>query len=127
MESRETELGLTRVRIQELRSRAAELGERNRELSARKQPSGSFADDLVRAQERAALARTRAIQAHERAATAYLRSAAAHEAVADRHEMLAAEGFGDPDEHRRLASEHREMCAEDLKAGNFVRAFLLDV
>lgn len=127
MESRETELGLSRARIQELRSRVVEIAERNRELAQRPRDSGSSENDLLRAREHAELARIRAIQAQERAALAYLRSAAAHEAAADRYEMLASEGLGDPDEHRRLARDHREMCANDLKAGHAARAFAADV
>lgn len=126
MQSHETELGLTRARIAELRSRVAEIAERNRKLTQRPLEAGSSGHDLESAREHAELARTRAVQAHERAAQAYLRSAAVHEAVADRYETIAAEGYGDPGECRRLAREHRQLSAEDLKAGNATRGFLHD-
>lgn len=127
MEQRETELALTRVRIAELRERAEQLAERNRELRDGVQGEGSRRDDVQRARERADLAKTRAIQAQERAAMAYMRSAAAHEAAADRHELLAVCGFGNPEEHRRLARQHREWCAADRRAGNSAGAFLTEV
>lgn len=124
MEYRETELALTRMRITELRARAEELAERNRELREEVRCDGSSPDNVQRAKERASMAQTRAIKAQERAATAFLRSAAAHEAAAERHDLLADGGFGDADEHRRLARYHRELCTADRKAGNSAGAFL---
>jgi hypothetical protein len=127
MEYRETELALTRVRIAELRERAQQLAARNRELRDAVQREGTGLDDVHRARERAEMAKSHAIQAQERAAMAYMRSAAAHEAAAERHELLAVGGFGDPGEHLRLARRHRELCAEDRKAGNSAGAFLTEV
>ena len=127
MEYRETELALTRVRIGELRERAEQLAERNRELRAAVLREGSGLEDVQRARERAEMAKAHAIQAQERAAMAYMRSAAAHEAAAERHELLAVGGFGDPEEHLRLARRHRELCSEDRKAGNSAGAFLTEV
>jgi hypothetical protein len=127
MEYRETELALTRVRIAELRERAEQLAERGRELRDAMQREGSGLGDVHRARERAEIAKSNAIQAQERAAMAYMRSAAAHEAAAERHELLAAGGFGDPEDHLRLARRHRELCAEDRKAGNSAGAFLTEV
>ena len=127
MKHREIELALTRVRLAELRERADELAERNRELRESVFREGSDPDTVERARERAELAKAHAIKAQERSASAYMRSAAAHEAAAERHDLLAAAALGDPEEHQRLATEHRELCAADRKAGNSAGAFLTDV
>ncbi len=103
------------LRISELRQRALEITERNRELAGLEPGIGSSPDDVRAAAERAERAQVNAEAAQSRAALACLRSAAAHDAAARRHEALAAGGFTDPDEHRRQARWHREMAAADRR------------
>lgn len=116
MRDRNQVLRQTQERLEKLRQRSLELAERTQQLACADPPSGSTAEEVRRAQERAEWARINAQGARERATQALLQSAVAHEAAADRHDQLAASGVGDADSHRRRAVEHREMSAVDRRA-----------
>jgi hypothetical protein len=117
--------GMTALRIEAARARAAQVAERIVQIRAR---VGELRESSARARvwwqaafDRVEVARAHAEEAASYSVHAYLAAATAHDRVAEYHETADRDEKGDVETHRRKAAHHREMAERDRRSASAVR------